>query len=195
VGLAILIFLGAACLLPFAGRFEDRRVVILVFGLAGGVVLAYLLYFSTAVRKAVRERLPFRNTMAKLDGVFRSAREKKGLMAQAAGLSIVSQVVSILLIWGLARSLGLGQVPLWQFFVFEPIIFIVTALPISVGGWGVQEGAYALLFGTFGGIDPSSAVALSVLVKLSMLLVSVPGGVLFALGAARARGVSEAPSV
>jgi uncharacterized membrane protein YbhN (UPF0104 family) len=69
--------------------------------------------------------------------------------------------------------------------VFEPVIFIVTALPISVGGWGVQEGAYAFLFGTFAGMDPNQAVALSVLYKLSMVIVSIPGGLLFALGAAR----------
>lgn len=193
IGLAVLIFLGAACLTPFAGTFQDRRIVWLVYGLAAGVVLGYAVYFNPPLRRLVGARLPFRSTLGQLDLVFRSAREKKGLMAATAGLSVASQVISILIIWGLARALGLQQTPLWQFFVFEPVIFIVTALPISVGGWGVQEGTYAVLFGTFGGMDPSSAVALSVLVKLSMLLVSVPGGVLFALGAAR--GVSRERSV
>lgn len=187
IGLVVLIFLGAACLTPFAGSFQDRRVVWIVYGLAAAVVLGYAVYFNPLLRRLLPGRLPFRSTLSQLDGVFRSAREKRRLMATTAALSGVSQVVSILIIWGLARALGLNQTPLWQFFVFEPIIFIVTALPISVGGWGVQEGTYALLFGTFGGMDPNQAVALSVLVKLSMLLASVPGGVLFALGASRAR--------
>jgi len=190
IGLAVLIFLGAACLTPFVGSFGDRRIVFLVYGLAAAVVLAYLVYFNPLLRQVVGGRLPFRSTLGQLDGVFRSARERKGLMARTAALSVVSQSIAILIIWGLARALGLNQTPLWQFFVFEPVIFIVTALPISVGGWGVQEYVYVLLFAGFGGMTREEAVALSILVKLSMLLVSVPGGVLFALGAARPRGVS-----
>jgi len=80
-----------------------------------------------------------------------------------------------------------------KFFIFEPIIFIVTALPISIGGWGVQEFVYQRLFGDFGGMDPNHAIALSILYKLSLILMSIPGGLLFALGATRRRAVPVAP--
>jgi uncharacterized membrane protein YbhN (UPF0104 family) len=80
-----------------------------------------------------------------------------------------------------------------MFFIFEPIIFIVTALPISVGGWGVQEFVYKETFGTFGGIDPNQAIALSVLYKLSLILVSIPGGLLFAMGATQRRREEPPP--
>ncbi|HEX7900702.1 MAG TPA: lysylphosphatidylglycerol synthase transmembrane domain-containing protein [Planctomycetota bacterium] len=188
IGLGVLVFLGAACLLPYAGRFEDRRLVWAVFGLAGAAVLAYLLYFNPRVRAWLGPKLPFAGIRGQLDGVFRSAKERKGLMGVAALISLASQVTSILIIYGMARALGLRQTPLWMFFVFEPIIFIVNALPISVGGWGVQEGIYAALFGRLGGMSLNEAVALSVLYKVSMLLASVPGGLLFALGATRRRG-------
>ena len=188
IGLAVLILLGAACLVPFAGRFPDGRIPGLVFGLAGAVIAGYLAYFSPPVRRLLGSR---GGVWASLDGVFRSANEKKRLTAAVAGLSVVSQVASILIIYGLGRSLGITATPLWNFFVFEPIIFIVTAMPISMGGWGVQEGAYQQLFAGFGGMDPNQAIALSVLFKLSSILVSIPGGLLFALGAAR-RG-SRAP--
>ncbi len=187
IGLGVLIVLGAACLLPYAGRFEDRRVVAVVYGLAGTALLAYLLYFNRKLRAWLGPRLPFAGVRAQLDGVFRSAKEHPRLMGVAAAISLVSQVVSILIIYGMARALGLERTPLWMFFVFEPILFIVNALPITPGGWGVQEGAYAYLFGTFGGMSPSEAVALSVLFKVGMLLASVPGGLLFALGATRRR--------
>lgn len=187
IGLAVLIVLGAVCLIPFAGRFEDRRVVAVVYGLAGAVLLAYLLYFNGRLRAWLGPRLPFAGVRAQLDGVFRSAKEHPRLMAAAAGISLASQVVTILVIYGMARALGLERTPLWMFFVFEPILFIVNAVPITPGGWGVQEGAYAYLFGTFGGMSPSEAVALSVLFKIGMLAASVPGGLLFALGATRRR--------
>lgn len=188
IGLAVLIFLGATCLLPFAGRFPDWKIPGLVFGLAGAVIVGYLAYFSPPVRRLLGSR---GGVWAALDGVFRSANERKGLTAAVAGLSVMSQAISILIIYGLGRSLGITAAPLWSFFVFEPIIFIITALPISMGGWGVQEWAYKELFAGFAGMDPNQAIALSVLFKLSAILVSIPGGVLFALGAAR-RG-SRAP--
>jgi len=195
IGLVVLVFLGAACLTPFAGRFGDARVPLLVYGLAGASVVGYLAYFDPRLRRLAAARLPFRGTLVQLDGVFRAVREKRRLTAASAALSLLSQCATILIVWGLARALGLGQTPLWQFFVFEPVIFIVTALPISVGGWGVQEGAYALLFATFGGMTREEAVALSILVKLSMLAASVPGGILFALGAGRSRGHSPVSPV
>jgi hypothetical protein len=185
VGLAVMIVLGAACLAPFAHRFPDRRIPALVFGLLAMLVLGWLLYFSPVVRRVVGERLPFRDTLRKLDEVFRSAKDRKGLMAAAAGLSLAAQASAILVIFGLARAMGIQGAGLWAFFVFEPVIFIVTALPLSVGGWGVQEFLYEQLFGRFGGIDPTQAIALSVLYKLSLILVSIPGGLFFALGATR----------
>jgi glycosyltransferase 2 family protein len=187
IGLAVLIFLGGACLLPFASRFQDKRIVWAVYGLAGAAVLAYLLYFSPRMRAWLGPKLPFAHVRAQLDGVFRSIRERKRLMGVSALISLSSQVISILIIYGMARALGLDRTPLWMYFVFEPIIFIINALPISVGGWGVQEGVYAALFGKLGGMTLNEAVALSLLYKVGMLLASVPGGLLFALGATRRR--------
>ena len=49
-------------------------------------------------------RLPFRKTVSELDGVFRAANEKKLLVGQAAGLSLLSQATGILAIYGLAKK-------------------------------------------------------------------------------------------
>ena len=193
VGLGVMIVLGAVSLTPFLGKFHDRRIACLIYGLLGAMVVGSAVYFSPLFRRLVGI-LPFRKIVDELDGVFRSAKEKKALVAQAAGLSFLAQAGSILVIYGLARAMGIQGIGLWMFFIFEPIIFIVTALPISVGGWGVQEYIYGELFGGFGGVDPSQAIALSVLYKLTLILVSIPGGVLFALGAARRRKAPPEPA-
>jgi len=189
IGLAVMIVLGAVCMTPYAGRFEDKRLAILVYGLFGGMLLAYLLYFNPALRRLLGSRLPFQKVRGELDGVFRAVREKKRLVALAALLSLGAQASGILAIYGLSRAMGAGSVGLWAFFVFEPVIFIVTAVPISMGGWGVQELVYEKLFGGFGGMDPNQAVALSILYTISYILVTIPGGLLFALGAAKRRPV------
>lgn len=190
IGLSVMIVLGAVSLTPKLGFYlspsGDRRLVYLIYGLLGALGLGYAVYFSPPFRKLVGV-LPFKGTVAQLDEVFRSAREKKALVAKAAGLSLLAQGTGILSIYGLAVAMGLPALSLVNFFIFEPIIFIVTALPISVGGWGVQEYVYQRLFGDFGGMDPNHAIALSVLYKLTLILASIPGGILFALGAARRR--------
>jgi len=192
IGLAVMIVLAAVCMTPYVGKFQDRRLVWLVYGLFGAMVAGSLLYFSPPVRWLVR-RLPFQKVVAELDGVFRAVGEKKALVAKAAGLSLLSQICWIFLIYVLARAMDVAGAELWMFFIFEPIIFIVTALPISVGGWGVQEYIYKELFSGFGGVDPNQAIALSVLYKLSQIVMSVPGGLLFAMGATRKPSPTQKP--
>jgi uncharacterized membrane protein YhdT len=126
--------------------------------LLGALVLGYLLYFSPPVRWLV-SRLPFRKTVEEIDGVFRAAAEKKALVAKAAGLSLISQATWILMIYGLARAMGVAGADLWMFFIFEPIIFIVTALPISVGAGGAGV-IYSGVLRHFGG-SSNQAIALS----------------------------------
>jgi len=190
IGLSVMILLGAASLTPqvafYWSPLGDRRLIYLIYGLLGTMIVGYLVYFSPPFRRLV-EGLPFKKTVDELDGVFRAARDKKPLVAKAAGLSLVAQVIGILVIYGLACAMGIPGLSLLKFFIFEPIIFIVTALPISIGGWGVQEYVYQRLFGDFGGMDPNHAIALSILYKLSLILMSIPGGLLFALGATRRR--------
>jgi uncharacterized protein (TIRG00374 family) len=189
IGLAVMIVLGAISITPVVRRFHDPRLAIVVYGLLGGMVLAYLVYFNPVLRTLVGSRLPFQKVRQELDGVFRSMKEKKRLVAWSALLSLCAQSSGILVIFGLAQAIGAVGVGLWAFFVFEPVIFIVTAIPLSLGGWGVQELVYERLFGGFGGMDPNQAVALSILYTVSTILVTIPGGVLFALGAARRRPV------
>ncbi|HUR38982.1 MAG TPA: lysylphosphatidylglycerol synthase transmembrane domain-containing protein [Planctomycetota bacterium] len=194
IGLSVMILLGAASLTPelsfYWSLLGDRRLVALIYGLLGAMVLGYVVYFSPPCRRLIG-LLPFKHVVEELDGVFRSARDKKPLVAKASGVSLVGQVLGILIIYGLACAMGIPGLSLVKFFIFEPIIWIVTALPISIGGWGVQEYVYQRLFGDFGGMDPNHAIALSVLYKLSLILMSIPGGLLFALGATRRRAASE----
>jgi hypothetical protein len=50
--------------------------------------------------------------------------------------------------------------PLGIFVLFTPIISFSLALPISVGGLGVREQTYALLFGSLG-VSETAAVTMS----------------------------------
>lgn len=191
VGLVMMVVLAVAASLSQIGRPELRPVVIAVMAMFGGFLALYLAYFSPRLRSTrfgtwLKGRLPFVSVVREIDGVFRSAVGKRGVLASACLLSIVAQVATIVLIFGLARAIGIGGVPFHQFLVFEPLLFIISAIPISLGGWGVGEYAYVRLFGIVG-VPPHQAIALSVLAKLAVMAASLPGGIIFALGLAGRR--------
>jgi uncharacterized membrane protein YbhN (UPF0104 family) len=72
------------------------------------------------------------------------------------------------------------QLPLGVFLLFTPIISFSLTLPVSIGGLGVREQTYALLFGALG-VTEEAAVAMSLTnYALSNLLVGLLGGVWYA---------------
>jgi hypothetical protein len=55
-----------------------------------------------------------------------------------------------------------------------PIIVTITAVPVSISGFGVREGAFVLLFGLVG-VPPQESASISVLWFLSMAMTSLIG--------------------
>jgi glycosyltransferase 2 family protein len=53
------------------------------------------------------------------------------------------------------------------------LVTVVTLLPLSVGGWGLREGAVVALFG-FVGVPSHSALAFSVLFGFAGIAASLP---------------------
>ncbi|MCA9887942.1 MAG: flippase-like domain-containing protein, partial [Anaerolineae bacterium] len=63
-------------------------------------------------------------------------------------------------------------------YIMMPIVWVVVALPISIGGLGVREAAYVTLF-TQVGMDSSLALALSLMHYGMQVMVGVVGGLLW----------------
>jgi uncharacterized protein (TIRG00374 family) len=191
VGLATVVLIAGFAILPVLDRKEMIPVVGLIVAILAGGALGAAIYFNPGIRRwgparRLKDRLPLRRSIEEVDDVLKTMHHAPRTILAAVGLSAAGQVATILAIYALALSLGADRVPLSDYFVFEPIIFLVTALPISVGGWGVEQVAYAQLFG-MAGMAANTAIALSVLYKLSVLVIALPGGILFAAGATRRR--------
>jgi uncharacterized membrane protein YbhN (UPF0104 family) len=81
--------------------------------------------------------------------------------------------VVVLLAWGLALPIT------WlQCVVIVPLALLATAIPISIGGWGVRESAFVTGFGLVG-VPTSDALLLSVLFGILNLLVRLPGALVW----------------
>ena len=71
-------------------------------------------------------------------------------------------------------ALGLAT-PIPLYFLFVPVIYIVAAIPISIGGLGLVEGMYVVFFAASTGADTSAVLALALLARLTPMLLSLPG--------------------
>ncbi len=100
-------------------------------------------------------------------------RRQKGTLLKAYFLSLIIQTLSIGLIYLASRGLG-QRLTFTALFVFVPIIFTVTTVPISIAGLGVRESAFALLFGLVG-VPTQKSVAISFMWFLSVAAASLTG--------------------
>ncbi len=97
-------------------------------------------------------------------------------------LAIMGQVALNFSVFAIADGLGM-KLSLVQAFALMPPIVIISALPISVAGWGVRELAMVTALGALG-VSAESALLLSVVMGLLVVLVSLPGSVAWLLARA-----------
>jgi uncharacterized protein (TIRG00374 family) len=73
--------------------------------------------------------------------------------------------------------------------VLMPPVLLVTTLPISIGGWGVREGAMVTAFALIG-VSADAALVLSICVGICAIVVALPAGLIWLLGRSRGDVVS-----
>jgi uncharacterized membrane protein YbhN (UPF0104 family) len=97
----------------------------------------------------------------------------------AFALATTTHLLNVLIFFLIARNLGL-PISLDQWFCIVPAALLFSMIPVSAGGWGLREGIFVVGLGTLG-IAASEATVLSVLFGLGILLVTLPGGILWLL--------------
>jgi len=191
-GLAILMALGSITLLAYPEYHFAGPLSLAV--MAGGLVLVVgwwtcprlvkLLPAGNRIRRQVETELaPF----------WRDSR----LLLRVAVVSLVFHLSQVCVQWVLAKAVGV-TVPFTYCLVFHPILSVMMALPVSIGGFGVREGGYLYFLGLIN-VDDSAAVTIGLLWWAVTLLVGLAGGaVFFATGAElpklRVRRTEERPA-
>lgn len=99
--------------------------------------------------------------------------QRTTLILVLAVLTVLLQLVEILLFYTLGHGLG-SDMPFTAFIVMVPVVFVVAALPITVGGLGVREMAVVALF-TAAGMSESHAATTALLFIPVLLIASLPG--------------------
>lgn len=160
-------------------------VLLNVGGLLGFFALMYC-YALPFFKRMPALRLRLQDLSLRLKNTFRAQR----WMILLTSLLIPACALLGFAFTGLALGLNL---PLSSYFILVPPAIVFTVLPISIAGWGVREGALVTLFASIGA-DSTLVLMMSLLYGLSLIVVSLPGLLVFILdGGSRFNAVNHQP--
>ncbi len=112
-----------------------------------------------------------------------SERLHQALSAHRFLLLVTSLLVPLLALLGFfATGWALGlRYDLMTYFAIVPTALVLTVIPVSIAGWGVREGAMVGLFSLIGA-DKTVVLMMSLLYGIMLIVVSLPGLVIFLKG-------------
>lgn len=177
-----------------AGSLVYAGEAVLAVGLAGSAMLMSKRVSSwlAGVLIAVGERLGvvrLGEAASRTVEAIAQFRGHKRMLAVTFGLSVLIRVG-----WGLgcyvvAVAMGLPVGPL-VIFAFIALVDLVRTMPISIGGLGVREWLFIVLFANLG-VAREQALMFSFLAMAPIVLNAVVGGILYTAGAGRIEGLSR----
>ncbi len=129
-----------------------------------------------------------RRVLADSHGLLREYLHQPRLLASVAAASVAYQALIVLQLVFLARALHVDLSFSTAAMAFT-IVTLVTLLPISIGGFGVREGTFVVLFAT-SSINATNATLISLLTVVTLFIASLPGAYFLARD-----GLSTGPRV
>lgn len=179
VALGAVILAGMPYLLP---RIGDRSllvaiVIVLAFACFGLLVLVTLNRWPSRMIAALPARIVEFAMLVRAPVV----AEGRGMLI-ATALIIHPMTVAACYVLAIGLDAPLSAL---DAFVLVPLVILSSAVPISIGGWGVREGAMVAALG-LAGIASDKALAISVLLGVSGLIVGLFGGLVWLLAPERA---------
>jgi uncharacterized membrane protein YbhN (UPF0104 family) len=146
-----------------------------VWWLGSAALASFAIAFSASFSQTAFDLLHgrllkrFRNTrlmrkMREFHSSYRAYQENKGILGVFFVLTFAEQLLGILVLWVIARGLAVDVGLLFIAGVL-PLTALIGRLPISVNGWGVVDGIFALLM-SLGGIPPAQSVAIILVARI-----------------------------
>lgn len=90
-------------------------------------------------------------------------------------LSFFAILLSFLAGWLLlTQGLKISTYPT-DWIVISVLVYFISLLPISINGWGIQEGSIVVLLTNFGA-EPGKALTMAALLRIMTMIISLPGG-------------------
>lgn len=191
----ILICLGAVLFNIADPRFQS--ILIGDIFLLGILVFVTLLFFSRRIYnrfsflKEYIRHAGLKNILKTIFATLHGTKKYQNTIWLTVLCTLVLQSMAIISCWLASRSmLAIPPIPLKYFFLFLPVIFAISAVPISIGGIGVGEAAYAALF-VFVGINEANSISVSLLFRIVVIILALIGGFVYLLPSTEKVKLSE----
>jgi uncharacterized membrane protein YbhN (UPF0104 family) len=187
----VLRYLGLLCMLSFAvtvawlpGLRSDLIAGVAVLGLFAGVVgIPVLMAWSGVRRMFSRILRPWPSVHGWIQQLHRSIMEYRrvpGTLFRVSAYSVGFHLLRIATFYLVGVSLAI-QVDFLAYFIYVPLIFVATMLPVSVAGLGVAEGGFALMFHRLN-LPAVQGLSLSLVAFSLTLGVVLIGGICYLVG-------------
>ncbi|MDD1526118.1 TIGR00374 family protein [Bradyrhizobium sp. WBOS7] len=182
IGLLTLGFLILAGMPFLMSRIHDNVLLLAIAAIvaaaySGAIVLMMLSRLSARVTAILPVRVMQFAALLEAPLLARAGREA------LFGSAIVVHLLTIAAAYALAIGLDAGLSAL-DAFVLVPLVIMAAAVPLSIGGWGIREGAMVGALGLVG-IASDKALAISILLGLGNLIVGFIGGAVWLLAPER----------
>lgn len=196
-GWLVLPFLTLFTFLINPGLRELGRATAVAFGVSLATIAALSLILAAANSHRMGGRLAGHGSWLRFLGAVhtgvRRLRERPADALDVLAAGLAYQLAVVISAWMAAHALGVRMSPTAAL-AFVPAVAVIQVMPLSIGGLGFREGAFALFLGPLG-VASSRAIALGLCVYLINLLVSLAGAPAFAFGGRRRHPASpDAPN-
>lgn len=175
IWLAVLVFVCLPWSLRLIANPVGRATLILIG--SGAILGPATLFLIAWLGRSFFRRWRVTQHLVELAGELRTVLLRPGIGAAVGGLTIIVHLMTVLFVWAAARSIA-SPLEFVQSLLLIPPVILIAAVPISIGGWGVREGAMVTAF-AYAGLPESDAFAISVLYGGCTFLVGLLGGLLW----------------
>ncbi|MFQ5953587.1 MAG: lysylphosphatidylglycerol synthase transmembrane domain-containing protein [Kiloniellales bacterium] len=189
VGLLILVVPAIPVLNAMARTPGQSAVVWALTGAVAVTVVAVVVLFAVPGLPGLFDRWRLSRPIGALTMDARRLIASRGRALIIIAIAVAVHALSALAVYVLALGFHI-EVAFLDCLLLVPAVILVMALPVSIAGWGLREGAMVTGF-ALAGVSPADALVLSVGFGLATAAVGLPGGVLWLVtGQSRPRGVS-----
>jgi len=188
IGLLVLFVIALVMMLAFWHRvYDDARLrtftvftLLFVLGTVAVTALSFWKGFADHLPglRALLERLPKYETMRRMIEACRVYASHPVVLGKTAAITVAVHGFSMLAIVCIGKGLGITSASLADYFLYLPIINSISAIPITISGFGVREGMYVAMFSRVG-VPGTAALALSLLGFFANLFWSLVGAVFY----------------
>jgi uncharacterized protein (TIRG00374 family) len=155
--------------------------VVLVMGVMTGAVAAGFLVDRFHLAHKLPSWLPLRAKIVEFAAAFSVYARDMKVMALTFGLSIPAHLFNFLAFYFAARAFGAftQSSGIMDIFTVMPLINTITALPISLSGFGVREGLFAEIFYKLFGTAEGMASIISITGFMMTVFWALVGGAVY----------------